>query len=437
MNQLARIWRADAQSRRTGLRDRSARTRLEALAARRLRLEPLETRALLAVFTPVTPVDVSAVVSAASQYEFTADPAQSASDVASFTAASNPPTASVGMETARTLGVFADSAAASIARNVTPDAVHLESFAHLEAVRQAPLPDGTFSSRSVNVSYAMQTPQAIRFRVDPSPGENVGDLVGVDLRLVVDGQIAGRDADSFPEGTYTGSGQYTYQFRVLSADQPAARSGSGYVPIRFGTSDPLEDAHVSPLNVKIGTEIEIQWSMSGWLQTSDLRAASTLMHSINVDLQFSAADLSAQALAWNLHTAGSPKTLDFTYSVDAAKDALAADTEIGFYWATGTTLQDVIGSINSPVYRYTIDTAAKQEAGSHSASLPLGYLGAPPLEATHVLMVVDPKNVIAETSETNNVAAVLGLPDIQVTGLDWNTRRDSDPFGGWRGVDGQ
>jgi hypothetical protein len=110
-------------------------------------------------------------------------------------------------------------------------------------------------------------------------------------------------------------------------------------------------------------------------------------------------DIAATGLTWNTTESG----VDFSYRVSGAD--LTQTTTAALYWAHGTTFADRIGG---PVST----TSLEQQQGDHGPFfVPNSFLGSPPPDATHLLLVTDPDNVVAETDETNNVAA-LAIPDI-------------------------
>jgi len=107
-----------------------------------------------------------------------------------------------------------------------------------------------------------------------------------------------------------------------------------------------------------------------------------------------ASDLAPTSLTWNTAQGG----VDFGYRVSGAD--LTQDTTAALYWAHGTSFADVIGS---PVYDTTIERQADDYGPFY---VPNSVLGTPPPGATHLLLVTDPANRIAESDETNNVRAL-------------------------------
>jgi hypothetical protein len=129
-----------------------------------------------------------------------------------------------------------------------------------------------------------------------------------------------------------------------------------------------------------------------------------------------ALDITPTSLAWNTGEGG----VDFGYSVTGAD--LTRDTTAALYWASGPTFADRIGG---PVY----DTQIEHPQGEYGPFyVPNGVLGAPPVGAIHLLLVVDPTSAaqphgaIDESDETNNLAAI-ALPNVHVTGVNTDDSR--------------
>lgn len=107
-------------------------------------------------------------------------------------------------------------------------------------------------------------------------------------------------------------------------------------------------------------------------------------------------DLAATSLAWNIGQSG----VDFSYAVSGVP--LTQDTTAALYWSRGTTLDTAIGA---PVYT----TRVEQEVGTYGPFyVPSSVLGIPPAEATRLMLVVDPSNLVPEFEGTrdNNTLSV-------------------------------
>ena len=119
-------------------------------------------------------------------------------------------------------------------------------------------------------------------------------------------------------------------------------------------------------------------------------------------------DLKWLSLDWNtrrgpeISTPESPERgLDFGYVIE--HDNLPRNTEVKFYWAMGPEFQDRIGGALSS------QDLVGTEAGKYGAVFPLNEparWGPAPEGATHILMALDPEDLIEESDETNNVKAL-------------------------------
>jgi hypothetical protein len=112
-------------------------------------------------------------------------------------------------------------------------------------------------------------------------------------------------------------------------------------------------------------------------------------------------DIAPTSPTWNTAQGG----VDFGYRVSGS--ALTQDTTAALYWARGTTFADVLGG---PVY----STPIEHPTGDYGPFyVPNAVLGTPPAGATHLLLVTDPNNLVAESDESNNVQP-LAIPDIAI-----------------------
>ncbi len=103
--------------------------------------------------------------------------------------------------------------------------------------------------------------------------------------------------------------------------------------------------------------------------------------------------------------------VNFAYAV--AQSPLSQDTTAALYWATGPTLADRIGE---PVYEAPIQRALGEHGPFHVPAEVLDSRSG----ATHLLLVTDPANLIAEANEENNVVA-LAVPRSDVSLLNATT----------------
>lgn len=107
-------------------------------------------------------------------------------------------------------------------------------------------------------------------------------------------------------------------------------------------------------------------------------------------------DLLASALAWNTGDGG----LSFAYTVQTGTLARASTTA-ELFWANGTAISNkVSGSI------FTHSIPANFGGQSSNITVSASIFNSPPTNATHVLLLVDSANLVAESSENNNVAVV-------------------------------
>ena len=108
---------------------------------------------------------------------------------------------------------------------------------------------------------------------------------------------------------------------------------------------------------------------------------------------------------------GSDGSVNYGYVINGAN--LTASTTVDLYWASGTTVADVIGG---PIMTTTTET----EVGTWPINVPRSDLGDAPDGATDLLVVVvDPGTVVAD-ADPGKVEA-LALPVLSITQFDWNT----------------
>ncbi len=139
---------------------------------------------------------------------------------------------------------------------------------------------------------------------------------------------------------------------------------------------------------------------SGWLTTD------------GYVIEYETPDIVATSLAWNTAQGG----VDFSYEVTGVD--LTQDTRAALYWASGTTFASAIGA---PVYSTTIEHTVGQHGPIQVSNTALRI---PPSGATHLLVVVDPENLIQESDEPtrgdfgdNNIKSL--RPSIAVVTHGW------------------
>lgn len=408
-------------------------------ATRRLLLEPLEARQLLAILTPIGGAEVTGTVSVNSQYQVSGVATEAQQKTAQFNDTAGTNSAMVQIDRADLMNSYGDSATGSIERQGGDTGLHLSLEGYATSVKYSDPPEDTVTARTSSVAYDIGAASPIVLRVDPQAGEQAGDAAGITLQAVASGHIYGESESTAPIGSANAQGTYTYEIRIVGSDSSVqgTYSGSGSMPV--GGSVTLEDFGTGPINVPIGSQIEIRLRINGSVNTSDLIATAQVYSQLALDVTTAKADLLSESLAWKVagSTDQAARTLDYSYFIDGSLAPLVSSANVEFYWAAGNQMADVIGSVQSPIYSFTIDQDAEKTAGSHSGSIALDQLGTPPEGATQVLMVVDRLNTISELTKSNNIKTLDVLADVEMAGLSWNTRRDQDPYGGWRGVDAQ
>jgi hypothetical protein len=215
------------------------------------------------------------------------------------------------------------------------------------------------------ISGSVSGNATVSLRIDPGPGEQLGDPVNVDSFEV-------RNGFSAPPNLITTT-TITETF-----------SGSG--------------RHLAKIGDTIGASISFN-------ESAFLTGAP-----VSVQVVFSLAPASDLKPTLDWDSAGG---VDVGYTVAAA--ATPAGTTEALYWgdASGNRLG---GPIPGTVQTIAANTAPGTYGPVH---FPAAGLGAMPHGATQLLAVVDPDNIVAESAETNNVRA-LALPDLSPE-LEWNT----------------
>ena len=108
-------------------------------------------------------------------------------------------------------------------------------------------------------------------------------------------------------------------------------------------------------------------------------------------------DIAPTSLTGNTAQGG----VDFGYEVTGAD--LTQDTTAALYWASGTTTDTILEPATTPI-PIPKTTPVGQVQTVHLA--PTDFPGGPAPGATHLLLVVDPNNVINESDENNNSFAL-------------------------------
>lgn len=112
-------------------------------------------------------------------------------------------------------------------------------------------------------------------------------------------------------------------------------------------------------------------------------------------------DLNPTSMSWNTSLGGA----DFTYSVQSGP--LNTATTAKLFWASGSTRADIIGG--TPVI-FTQNIPIGASGPSAVINVPAANFANPPATATYVLLVLDADNLVQESEEGNNIAALALCP---------------------------
>jgi len=116
--------------------------------------------------------------------------------------------------------------------------------------------------------------------------------------------------------------------------------------------------------------------------------------------------IAATTPTWNTTDGG----VDYGYTIGSA--GLSIATTVDLDWASGTTVDSVIGS---PIISTTTATAQ----GTYQLHATPSQLGTPPAGATYLLVVADPGNLVSPADPSK--VASLALTSITATTPTWNT----------------
>ncbi len=117
---------------------------------------------------------------------------------------------------------------------------------------------------------------------------------------------------------------------------------------------------------------------------------------IHVSLSGTSADLALNSLAWNSTKGG----VTVGYAVTGS--TLTTATDVNLYWASGSTVDTVLGT---PIATKTLTTGTKAGAGTWDVAG--SSLKNAPAGATQLLAVIDSHDDVAESNETNNIKSIL------------------------------
>jgi hypothetical protein len=126
--------------------------------------------------------------------------------------------------------------------------------------------------------------------------------------------------------------------------------------------------------------------------------------SMNLQWQFVSTDTDIAVTSLSWRTNGG---VDVGYAVSG--HSLSSASTLALYWASGTTLDTTIGG---PVF----STSTERAVGQYGPiPVSAAAIGIPPAEAKYLLAVVDPKNAVSESNESNNILAIKS----NLSGLAW------------------
>ncbi len=238
------------------------------------------------------------------------------------------------------------------------------------------------------------------YMYDTAAGNNNSNYMGITATNHALGDVGGVEGRDYDGGFYYAGGH----------------TGLSTFPRSAGWHQFLVDSIPTSLTVKIDGVVVWTENDGRPFDSVDLfllgptgRPASMTFFDDFEFIPYAQSDISPTSLTWNTAQGG----VDFSYQITGAD--LPQATTAALYWATGTTFDDRIGD---PVFSTTLEQTVGTYGPVHVSA---ADLGTPPPEATHLIVVTDPDNLIAETDETNNVLA-LSLPDIV---LDSVTTTDS------------
>lgn len=153
------------------------------------------------------------------------------------------------------------------------------------------------------------------------------------------------------------------------------------------------------------------WQLSFGLPVPPYRWSSTFLLPPSYDL-------AASSLSWSTTNSG----CDFSYT--NLGSPLASSTTAKLFWANGTNIANAY--TNVPVFSTNIPAGFTGQAIVH---VPESYFRSPWSNATYLQFVLDPNNLIAETTKTNNLLAIRNT--FRHVVLVMMENRSFDHFLGW------
>ena len=135
---------------------------------------------------------------------------------------------------------------------------------------------------------------------------------------------------------------------------------------------------------------------------------------LSAQITLNSPDIAATPLTWDTSQGG----VDYGYTISSA--GLPQATTVDLDWASGTTVDTVIGS---PIISTTTATAQ----GTYQLHATPSQLGTPPAGATYLLVVADPDNLVSPADPSK--VASLALTSIIATTPKWNTTDGGVDYG--------
>jgi len=193
-----------------------------------------------------------------------------------------------------------------------------------------------------------------------------------------------------PDGTLIDS-------ETVAGDMPQAKAGFPFPPNVLSLSKSID--------ISVGGHISVSFSIDGEVTASPTQDCSAEVGAnLSLYAELLTPDITPTKPTFDATDGG----VDYGYTISGAD--LPQATTVDLDWASGTTVDTVIGS---PITSTTTETAQ----GTYSLHATPAQLGAPPPGAEDLLVVVDPNNTISPADPSK--IASLALPDIAATSLTW------------------
>lgn len=241
-------------------------------------------------------------------------------------------------------------------------------------------------------------------------GAQVEALGGTAPDLPVDTDIA----------LYWATGQSDLDFKVLGdpiARIPVDRNGSGIKSFHIAVEELGEQPEGATLLVAIA-DPDNQNTWEG------VRGESNNVSTIRLPV-----DIAVHPLV--IESGNGGFSIEYHYQVEGFD--LPYAVPVHAYWGRVFTIGGIpfVTPISGPVH-----TVWVRESGSYRGSITMSQIGAPPSDATHLLVRADPDRSIFELAEDNNVQEI-AFPDLVVEPgwLVWNTNRGNGVAKPERGLD--